>query len=379
MGVGLANLWFNNLVFTKNSELIDLQPEDASLNYFESNREEHTSNIIGYIGYNGLTQYKNMLLNYGFSVANIHYLPIENSGYSGSALLHPEEGYSRNASNEKIREYIYIDGQHYPVIQDDIISATIDNYVSDSAYITRITLGLLEDLNFDVNYSSPYLVDYGFNLIFEIYFPTSGTSTSAKISYATITVYDPFSNEFLYETTTDEYGNYSLVYSTSNPYVIISSIDGINRATDKVFIGELKTIRLRTDHEDVAVTAVTTLITTLVENERKSSNNAITDSNINDIYDKAKLQVATLLDIPIDVLFDDYLDTKNSKLAAAASKINSITSMISGGLSSNLGVNKEGINAAMLALANTVSTNTIDLTNADDINKISINLSLIHI
>ena len=126
MGVGLANLWFNNLVFTENSELVDLQPEDASLNYFASNREEHTSNIIGYTGYNGLTQYKNMLLNYGFSVANIDYLPIENSGYSGSALMHPEEGYSRNASNEKIREYIYIDGQHYPVIQDDIISATID-------------------------------------------------------------------------------------------------------------------------------------------------------------------------------------------------------------------------------------------------------------
>ena len=53
LGIGLANLYFNNLVFC-NDNFEDLIPTDVSMNYFPSQNIEHTSNIIGYTGYNGL-------------------------------------------------------------------------------------------------------------------------------------------------------------------------------------------------------------------------------------------------------------------------------------------------------------------------------------
>ena len=116
-------------------------------------RGEHHIPPNVYTGKHGITQYKNVLRENGMNTDNIVYLPIENDFEEGTVRTHLEEGKDEEHDVEKR----YIQGIHYPVITNEIMTGFINKH----NYITPITLGILEDLGFTVNYNSIYVTSVG--------------------------------------------------------------------------------------------------------------------------------------------------------------------------------------------------------------------------
>ena len=111
-----------------------------------------------YIGKHGIEHYKSVLGENGFDTANIYYLPIENNFGEGTQRTHLEEGFDGNNETEKR----YINEVYYPVPTNEIMTGFINKY----NYITPITLGILEDYGFNVDYDSIYVTSIGKKLIF---------------------------------------------------------------------------------------------------------------------------------------------------------------------------------------------------------------------
>ena len=120
-----------------------------------------------YNGNNGVDQYRKFLrilkskTNYKYVITrdNLSYLPyehIDNIDYilleddfgDGTEHVHLEEGMDADFSLERyvgVKDGVQI---HYPSIMNDITTG----FQNKNSYITRITLGMLEDLDFKVNY-----------------------------------------------------------------------------------------------------------------------------------------------------------------------------------------------------------------------------------
>lgn len=111
-----------------------------------------------YIGKHGIEKYKSVLSENGLDDTNLLYLPIENNFGEGTQRTHLEEGFDGNNEIEKR----YIDDVYYPVPTNEIMTGFINKY----NYITPITLGILEDYGFNVNYDSIYVTSVGKRLIF---------------------------------------------------------------------------------------------------------------------------------------------------------------------------------------------------------------------
>jgi len=116
-------------------------------------RGEHDIPPNVYTGKHGITQYKNVLRENGMNTNNIEYLPIENDFEEGTVRTHLEEGKDEEHKLEKR----YIQDVPYPVITNEIMTGFINKH----NYITPITLGILEDLGFTVNYDSIYVTSVG--------------------------------------------------------------------------------------------------------------------------------------------------------------------------------------------------------------------------
>ena len=116
-------------------------------------RGEHDIPPNVYTGKHGITQYKNVLRENGMNTNNIEYLPIENDFEEGTVRTHLEEGKDEEHKLEKR----YIQDVPYPVITNEIMTGFINKH----NYITPITLGILEDLEFTVNYNSIYVTSVG--------------------------------------------------------------------------------------------------------------------------------------------------------------------------------------------------------------------------
>lgn len=100
----------------------------------------------GSIESNGVKQYNNFLQNYNIKYKDISYneLPIENNIGSGSDGAHLEEGL------KLVNEIYKPDNISYHVIPEEIITPIINR----NNYLTIITLGILQDLGYTVNYNS---------------------------------------------------------------------------------------------------------------------------------------------------------------------------------------------------------------------------------
>ena len=131
-----------------------------------------------YIGLNGIAQYKAILLanesrysyNTDYSYNQIKFLPLEDDDGSGVELYHFEEGGGINTYRQgsKIYNDRYYDDYFYPSIPGEIMSGwlnTGDTQQSSSNYITSLTLGILQDLGFGVDYNSSYILNTGTYLI----------------------------------------------------------------------------------------------------------------------------------------------------------------------------------------------------------------------
>lgn len=111
-----------------------------------------------YIGRHGTEKYKEVLRVNGLDNENITYLPIENNFGEGTQRTHLEEGFDENNKIEKR----YINDVYYPVPVNEIMTGFINKY----NYITPITLGILSDYGFNVNYESIYVASEGKKLTF---------------------------------------------------------------------------------------------------------------------------------------------------------------------------------------------------------------------
>ena len=113
-----------------------------------------------YLGENGLNGYKKVLLANNIKVPNPIYICIEDDFDAGTKNVHLEEAY--NSSSDKY-EVIKIGDQYYPTLWNEIMSGLLDR---DYNYITPITMGCLEDINYTINYNSHYIVTNGTNMKF---------------------------------------------------------------------------------------------------------------------------------------------------------------------------------------------------------------------
>lgn len=111
-----------------------------------------------YIGRHGIEKYKHVLNINGLDDKNIVYLPVENNFGEGTQRTHLEEGFDNDNKLEKR----YINNVYYPVPINELMTGFINKY----NYLTPITLGILEDYGFTVNYDSIYVVSEGEKLIF---------------------------------------------------------------------------------------------------------------------------------------------------------------------------------------------------------------------
>ena len=111
-----------------------------------------------YTGPNAIVQYINVLKSNNKDITGIIYLPLEDDFGDGTEGSHLEEGMDEDDSIEPR----IIDGILYPIIPNEIMTG----FLGRSNYITPITLGLLQDTGFTVNYSSQYVMSIGKNLKF---------------------------------------------------------------------------------------------------------------------------------------------------------------------------------------------------------------------
>ena len=112
-----------------------------------------------YTGYYGIRGYRDLLAANGKSTIDINYVPMEDDFGAGTAMAHFEEGEGGNNSNYYDETRI-IDGVTYPVPRNELMTGFLN---SGDNYLTNMTVGLLQDRGFGVNYNSQYVVLTGNN------------------------------------------------------------------------------------------------------------------------------------------------------------------------------------------------------------------------
>ena len=141
-----------------------LFPNYIGGNISEKSDSEGTTRRI-YTGANGLNGYKKVLLANNITVPDPIYICLEDDFGSGTINVHLEEAY--NSSSDKYEVIKIIDTttgeQFYPTLWNEIMSGLLDR---DYNYITPITMGCLEDLDYTINYDSQFIVTNGTNMNF---------------------------------------------------------------------------------------------------------------------------------------------------------------------------------------------------------------------
>lgn len=142
-----------------------------------------------YLGSNANREYKAIVDPTGS--LNINYIPIENDGGSGTAYGHPEEGHSHISIN--IRRFEPT-GPIHPGLDHELMTGFAENNTSPEP-LSKVTIGMLEDLNYNVDYS---LADT-YSLIYNI----------LRISVSSPGLYFSLSGDIT-GTTTNSTGNFTM-------------------------------------------------------------------------------------------------------------------------------------------------------------------------
>lgn len=104
-----------------------------------------------YNGTNGVSKYKELLQLNGYDstlLENINNIPIEDNFGSGTKHKHLEEGLDLTG-----KQGISRNGVIYPIFKEEIMTG----FLNENNYLTKLTLGLLEDIGYNVDYSSNYI------------------------------------------------------------------------------------------------------------------------------------------------------------------------------------------------------------------------------
>ena len=102
-----------------------------------------------YTGQHAVREYKRHLSPIANDIVGI---PVEDNGNAGTINVHPEEGNEGHVSKDKR----YINGVFHPGLDTELMTGWMDG-TPQSTPLSRITLGFLEDIGFNVNYN---LADY---------------------------------------------------------------------------------------------------------------------------------------------------------------------------------------------------------------------------
>ena len=119
------------------------------------NRTDDPPNV--YTGPNGLEQYIKVLQSNNKDTTNIQYVPLEDDFGDGTENSHLEEGLDEDNSTERR----VINGVSHPTVKNEIMTGFLER----NNFVTPITLGILQDLGFTVNYSSQYVTTVSENMI----------------------------------------------------------------------------------------------------------------------------------------------------------------------------------------------------------------------
>ena len=130
--IGIGTMWTLNNLTANKSQLND-NPSD-----------DNNDKKYWYIGENAVREYRNYFNNQTFVA-----LPIENNGGPGTELGHPEEGHVIDEGEYVARTY---GGQVYPGLEDEIMTGLAESS-NTHEYLSKITIGFLEDLGFEVDYT----------------------------------------------------------------------------------------------------------------------------------------------------------------------------------------------------------------------------------
>ena len=113
-----------------------------------------------YNGTFGFQEYKKILQDIGYDITGLSGIPIENHFGAGTQHSHFEEGLYENFTPEIRKDS---NGIVHPSIPTEIMSGFLDDIYTGgndpwySNYISRMSLGILQDIGFGVNYDSIYV------------------------------------------------------------------------------------------------------------------------------------------------------------------------------------------------------------------------------
>jgi len=107
---------------------------------------DNISGTFFYGGDNGNREYKNL-----FPDLNLSYMPIENDGGYGTAIVHPEEGHEHGAS----RDNRYYNGILHPGLDRELMTGWSERGEnSTNLPLSRVTIGMIHDIGYDVDYDA---------------------------------------------------------------------------------------------------------------------------------------------------------------------------------------------------------------------------------
>ena len=107
-----------------------------------------------YGGENGNREYKNL-----FPDLNVSYMPLENDGGAGTAIVHPEEGHEEGASKNNR----YFNGIFHPGLDTELMTGWAERGEDViNLPLSRVTIGMIEDLGYSVDYDAAdkFIINY---------------------------------------------------------------------------------------------------------------------------------------------------------------------------------------------------------------------------
>jgi hypothetical protein len=115
---------------------------------------DESSEAFFYGGANGNREYKNL-----FPDLNLSYMPLENDGGPGTAVVHPEEGPEEGASENNR----YFNGVFHPGLDTELMTGWSEKSKDPQKLpLSRITIAMCDDIGYDVDYDAadPFKIDY---------------------------------------------------------------------------------------------------------------------------------------------------------------------------------------------------------------------------